>query len=128
LLIKGPRKQATGGTSREGLYTEEGHSQNTHPKQKEVCIIRTTAITSTSKQTQSPFLFWVLEASSHLLEKIGVLFDCGETLFFFWWVSKISCLAFAFVLQYFREGRRVFEEEEEVSCVFFPESRLENRG
>jgi len=48
--------------------------------------------------------------------------------FFFGWVSKISCLAFAFVLQYFREGRRVFEEEEEeVSCGFSPESRLENR-
>ncbi len=76
-------------------------------------------------------MFWVLEAGSHLLEKIGVLFDCGETLFFFGWVSKISCLAFAFVLQNFREGRRVEEEEEEeeeVSCVFFPESPLENRG
>jgi hypothetical protein len=73
-------------------------------------------------------LFWVLEASSHLLERIRVLFDCGETLLFFWWVSKISCLAFAFVLQYFREGRRVFEEEEEeVSYGFSPESRLENR-
>jgi hypothetical protein len=66
-------------------------------------------------------LFWVLEASSHLLEKVGVLFDCGETLcFFFGGFPNFLALHLHLSYKIFERGEGFLKKKEKKSVVFFP--------